>query len=649
MAFDIGIGGGKTARLNEPDRGQFPNNLGGAVSFSLASMIYKVLETMGGGIGAFLGGLGVEFLERIEPGLVDYVSPILDMVLANPRLEGHLRTFFEQLRHPQHEAGAAILGGLGQQVGGAVMGSMIGSLLAPVTQGINAQIRGALPDVSSMIGLYRYGAIAKSDYMYLMASSGFTDTLANAFLAGTVSLPDVGTLITALYRGIQTEGQVKAKLRKMAFEDGDIDVLIAAYRRYLDPQSLIQAWFRGKIGPETIRDVMSKQGYTDADITIMLESVRPIPGPSDLVRFGVREAYRDDVASLWSYDEDFPPQFAVDLAKWGFAPEWAKYFWRAHWDLPSVQMGYEMLHRGVIDQGTLQTLLKVSDIPAFWRDKLIKIGYTPYTRVDTRRMYKLGILSREQVKQAYRDIGYDETKAENMTEFTVRYETASGTSTVEEYEELTRSIVIDAFKKGLLTRGETTTRLMALGYVMDDINLLLELALWQKEVAVTPDFQTDYQKDMKSIIEKAYSRRVIGKSEAVGMLKDLGTGDQEAEYVLAAIDTFYMLESVNADVKAIGDAYVARVYDRTHALERLGRLGISGEMQDLLFGEWDRERNVRVRRLSEAQYRKAYDNQIIDQAEYEECMRALGYSDRDIEILVTLMIPPPFEETGEAA
>jgi hypothetical protein len=154
---------------------------------------------------------------------------------------------------------------------------------------------------------------------------------------------------------------------------------------------------------------------------------------------------------------------------------------------------------------------------------------------------------------------------------------------------------------------------------------------------------------MKSIIEKAYSRRVIGKSEAVGMLKDLGTGDQEAEYVLAAIDTFYMLESVNADVKAIGDAYVARVYDRTHALERLGRLGISGEMQDLLFGEWDRERNVRVRRLSEAQYRKAYDNQIIDQAEYEECMRALGYSDRDIEILVTLMIPPPFEETGEAA
>jgi len=308
-----------------------------------------------------------------------------------------------------------------------------------------------------------------------------------------------------------------------------------------------------------------------------------------------------------------------------------------------------MVHRGVIDQGTLQTLLKVSDIPAFWRDKLVKISYTPYTRVDVRRMFKLGILNREQVKQAYRDIGYDETKAENMTEFTVRYETASGASTVEEYEALTRSIVIDAFKKGLLTRGETTTRLMGLGYAMEDINLLLELALWQKEVAVTPDFQTDYQKDMKSIIEKAYSRRILSHAEAAGMLKDLGTGDQEAEYVLAAIDTFYMLESINADVKAIGDAYTARVYDRTKTLEALGRLGISGEMQALLFTEWDRERNVRVRRLTEAQYRKAYDNEIIDLYEYQEAMRGLGYSDRDIEILTLLMVPPPIEETGESA
>ena len=83
-----------------------------------------------------------------------------------------------------------------------------------------------------------------------------------------------------------------------------------------------------------------------------------------------------------------------------------QWYWRAHWELPSPTTGFEMLHRlhpdvlEVIgekykemglnpddlktDLDTLKELLKISDYPKYWRDRLAAISYSPLTRVDLR-------------------------------------------------------------------------------------------------------------------------------------------------------------------------------------------------------------------------------------------------------------------------
>ena len=138
------------------------------------------------------------------------------------------------------------------------------------------------------------------------------------------------------------------------------------------------------------------------------------------------------------------------MAKHGFDPQWAQYYWYSHWVLPGTTQGYEMMHRGIISQGELQTLLRVSDIPSFWREKLMEMSYKPYTRVDVRRMYGLGVLDESGVKRSYLDLGYNDEKAEAMTQFTILYEAGDDADILTQYKDLTKAMVLQAFKKGMI-------------------------------------------------------------------------------------------------------------------------------------------------------------------------------------------------------
>lgn len=636
MAFTIGTGGGQSVEVAEPTREMFDPNLGGAVTFSLAHVIYKALEVMGSALGAFVAGFGVQFLERIEPSLVEYTTPLLDMILEQPDLDAHVRVFLEQLKNPQHEGGAAILGGLATQAGGMIVGSLLGALQAPAAYKVNQAIRPTLPDASATIGMWRRGALTDDTFRSTMEYLGFKDSFIDGLLTVSEMRAGASDVVRALFSGGITQADFQARMAQMGVPNADANILLTNYRHYLDPGTLIQGWFRGEISVVEVREDLIAQGFTDVDITSLLNLSRPLPGPGDLVRFGVREAYRDDIAERWGYDEDYPASLGEYMAKWGYNPMWARYYWRAHWALPSVSQGFQMLHRGAVTMSEMQDLLRVSDIPARWREGLTAISYATYTRVDARRMYGLGVLDRDGVKQAYRELGYDEAKAENMTQFTIKYEDANGNSTQDDYRNLTKTVILQAFRNGILDEAEATTRLMGLGYDNEDITLLLQLTKWDKEVDSTPDYEKEYQKDVKSIIEQGYSKRVLSHSDAKGALTTVGYGSAEADYILASVDYWYGLEGLTGELKAIGEAYTSRAYNRADTIGKLGALGIPGEMQAQVINEWDTARGYGARRLTEAQYRKALLAGMLDNREYVEAMRGLGYSEYDIWVLVAL-------------
>lgn len=202
-----------------------------------------------------------------------------------------------------------------------------------------------------------------------------------------------------------------------------------------------------------------------------------IPPIADIITMAVREAFTPTIAKRFGQYEDFPPDFAKYAQQQGLSEEWAERYWAAHWGLPSPQQGFEMLHRGVIDEGDLQLLMKAQDIMPFWRDKMTAIAFRPLTRVDVRRMYKEGILDDKGVYQAYLNVGYNEENAEAMTEFTIAY-------VLTQQSKFTTGDVVKAYTSRMIDEREASSLLNMLGVRRDDINYILGTADYKREWAL---------------------------------------------------------------------------------------------------------------------------------------------------------------------
>lgn len=204
------------------------------------------------------------------------------------------------------------------------------------------------------------------------------------------------------------------------------------------------------------------------------ELAYPIPPIQDIITMAVREAFTPAIAARFGQYEDLPPDFIEWAGKKGLTREWAERYWAAHWSLPSPSQGFEMLHRGIIDKADLHLLLRASDVMPFWRDKLIAMAYKPLTRVDVRRMFRLGVLDETGIDKAYRDVGYNESNAKLMTEFTVKH-------TRESLSGFRANDVIGAYSKRFIDAGEARTLLRDIGLKSDEIDYTLRSADHKRE------------------------------------------------------------------------------------------------------------------------------------------------------------------------
>ena len=295
------------------------------------------------------------------------------------------------------------------------------------------------------------------------------------------SLPDPNTLVAMLLRKVLTNGEYQSFMGLLGFNSK----FIASYKELgeelLTPFDLIQLYNRKKIGVNTVINELSKRGFSQVSIDGILELGIYLAGPSDLVRFAVRDVFNSGIVGKYGYDEEFPQQFAVEAAKLGIPEETAKAYWRAHWQLPSPTQGYEMLHRKVIDKSTLAELLKISDYPKYWRDKLIDISYNPMTRVDIRRLYKDGVLTKQQVLEKYLDMGNSPENANLLTEWTIK-------EFIQEITELTKGEIIKSYTNGILDRNESINLLSQFITNAQERDLLLQNADIHKQDIYESEF-----------------------------------------------------------------------------------------------------------------------------------------------------------------
>jgi len=326
--------------------------------------------------------------------------------------------------------------------------------------------------------------------------------------------PGVADFIGGYFRGIVPASALRKHLRELGFNDWAINVMVESRKQLLDVGHIQELYNRGEITAKEAKRRFAQLGYDERQQEELLKLAGYIPTVPDFIRMAVREVFTPAIAEKYGLFEDYPKELDKYARMAGLDPQFAKYYWAAHWELPSYTQGIEMYHRGIITYDELVTLLRSLDVMPYWRDKLIKLAETPYTRVDVRRMYRLGVLSFEEMVRAYMDLGYSREKAEKLAEFTVK-------DTATEERNLTKTEVTTLYRNGAITREEASNFLAQIGYPQEHIELILSLEDYRKG--------RERLDRIKTTVKTRYTRGFIDRNNVIVLLSKEGVPAKEIE------------------------------------------------------------------------------------------------------------------------
>lgn len=145
------------------------------------------------------------------------------------------------------------------------------------------------------------------------------------------------------------------------------------------------------------------------------------PSLSDLTPMLVRDVWDETTIDWAEVDKLFEAKYTKETKKYfdaiGLTKDVVKYYWRAHFHLPSFTMASEMYHRFRAlpvgdplrtDLDKVKALLIQDDWHPDWIDRMLAITFRPMRLIDIRTAYDMRILDDEGLKDKLRVLGYSD-------------------------------------------------------------------------------------------------------------------------------------------------------------------------------------------------------------------------------------------------
>lgn len=384
--------------------------------------------------------------------------------------------------------------------------------------------------------------------------------------------PAAQNIIVAQWRGAISDKNALTMLRELGYAEVSRDAMDSALRQPLRAEDILELRRRGYVDSAKMVRLLDGAGFDAEARAGLLQLQWRIPPVPDLIRMAVREAFSPEIAQRFGQYQDFPGDVAAYAKMQGLSEEWAQRYWAAHWELPSANMGFEMVHRGIITEADLDMLLRAQDVMPFWRDKMKAIAFNPLTRVDVRRMYQLGIIDEAAVLKAYKDLGYSDENAGRLTEFCKRYYGVEEDTEVVTDREYTKAEILDGYRKGILSAAQ-----------------------------------------------------------AQGSLQDMGYSPEQADFYLSREDLKATQERKQAYIDRWHSLFVEGQATADDVSSNLTTLGITSAEIDELLPLWYLEQIQRVAKPSRTDLNRFLKKGIISEATWRQQMQLLGYADQYIE------------------
>jgi hypothetical protein len=370
--------------------------------------------------------------------------------------------------------------------------------------------------------------------------------------------PQPGEIIKGSFIDPTKHDRIVKAMHEAGMSDNDIELLFLAQYALQDIGTIRDIYYRTGKDVSWLDNRLSELGFTPTRIT-ELKSVFPIlPSMQDMVTFMAKEAFEPDQQAMYGLGAEYPDELTKYAALNGLEPEWAFRYWVSHWVHPSYNQVMEMYHRGVISYDQVYNWFRLVEIPPFWRDALTKIAHTPFTRVDIRRMYDLGLMTEEEVIQAHKDIGYDDVKARKLTEFVKNY-------TLENDRDLTRTDITKAYTSGYIDSVTALNLLKMSGFNQDYAEFILYMI--DKQNA-----QNELD-DQVTIIKDLHTKLLIDETESRKRLALLGFSNSQINQFIEKWKPARTIATAMPSKTDLEKLYKAGVIDSAAYTEEMTRLG----------------------------------------------------------------------------
>jgi hypothetical protein len=393
-----------------------------------------------------------------------------------------------------------------------------------------------------------------------------------------LNIMSVADIVNLRMQGILTEDEYHSKMKEHGYNEEIADYIFKTTKSYLPVADYINLYRRGLMSRKELIQKLNALGWHEKDISTLMLATAYYPTAPDIIRFAVREVFTKDIVEKFGLMEDIPTEYLKLAEEAGLDKDTAEYYWAAHWELPSVRMGYEMFHRDIIDEKTLKELMRSLDIMPYWRDKLIKLSYNPITRVDVRRMYKLGVLSKSDVKKRYEHLGYSPEDAELLADFVEKYERRDIDEERKRYRRLTRSMVARALRENVIDEASLKKYLLRLGYTEHDATIIVKT---EKARLIR-----ERNRETLKYLTLAYSEGKIEEGDLVSELAKMPLTTRQYEYHLEKIKQARERKVTSPSVKDIEEFFKKDIIDVDEAENMLRVKGFNDRHIECYINLW---------------------------------------------------------------
>lgn len=262
-----------------------------------------------------------------------------------------------------------------------------------------------------------------------------------------------------------------------------------------------------------IKDFVKPLLHTPFDVGIMTPTryyynsifTPLIPGSTDLIRFAVREAWLPALQANC-------PQFVIDNMKFqGFEEMWTKYYWAAHWIIPTYEQARTAFWYGIINRDEFLTLRKYADLSPSYDKIWDGLQYNYPDKIDIRWLREWGIINHAEMVDLIKTSGFHPDYVEKMV---YSYER----NLLRAEAERVRTAWVNLYSNGYATKEKLTSELTKLGLYPESIPLLIQEADLKLDLDNKNDYLKIYVTQLKAA--KITSEVFIANCRTLGMTEE---------------------------------------------------------------------------------------------------------------------------------